>query len=88
MHDTVVVPTTDLSNTDLNHCVAMYIGLWHHQVPHETFRELPRKLFKDILQRIILIARFEDATPPESEIICTWIDGLNNAVTYVMFDLH
>ena len=45
-------------------------------------------MFKDILQRIILTARFEDATPPECKIICMWIDRLNKAVTYVMFDRH
>ena len=45
-------------------------------------------MFKDILQRIILTARFEDATPPECKIICLWIDRLNKAVTYVMFDRH
>ena len=52
------------------------------------FKELSKqgKFFKDILQRIILTAQFEDATLSESEIICMWIDGLNNAVTYVMFN--
>ena len=61
-----------------------------HQVPHKTSRELSEqgKVFKDILQRIILTARFEDATPPKCEIIHMWIDGLNKAVTYVAFDRH
>ena len=59
-------------------------------VPHETIWELSKqgKLFKDILQRVILPAQFEDATPSECEIICMWIDGLKNAVTYVTFDGH
>ena len=58
MHDTLVVPTTNLSNANLNHCVAIYICLQQHQVLDETFRELSGqgKLFKDILQRIILAA--------------------------------
>ena len=56
--DTLVVPTTIISDADPNHCVATYIGLQQHQVPHETFRELSKqgKVFKDILQRIILTA--------------------------------
>ena len=56
MHDTLVVPTTVLSDADLNHCIAIYIGWQQHQVPHETFRELSKegKLFKDIFQIIIL----------------------------------
>ena len=44
------------------------------------------ELFKDILQRVILTAQFEDATPSECEIICMWIDGLKNKVTFVMFN--
>ena len=90
MCDTLVVPTTILSDADLNHCIAVYISLQQHQVPHETFKELSKqgKLLKDLLQRIILTARFEDATPPESKIIHMLIAGLNNAVTYVMFDGH
>ena len=67
-----------------------YVDLWQHQVPLETFKELSKQgeLFKDILQRVILPAQFEVATPPECEIICMWIDGLTNAVAYVMFNGH
>ena len=66
------------------------MGLQQQQVPHETFRELSKqeKVCKDILQRIILTARFEDATPPECKIICMWYDGLSNAATYIVFDRH
>ena len=44
------------------------------------------KVFRDILQRIILTARFEDATPPECDVIHMWYEGLNKAATYVMFN--
>ena len=51
-------PLSPTCNADLNWCIAIYISLWQHQVPHETFRELSEQgeLFKDILQRIILTA--------------------------------
>ena len=90
MPDRLVVPTTGMSDTNLNHCKAIYINMQQDQVPHETFRELSEqgKVFKDILQRIILTARFEDTTPPKCKILCMWIDGLNKAVTYVAFDRH
>ena len=82
--------TTYLNDGNLNFCVHRYIKLQLHQVPHETIRELSKqgKLFKDILQRVILPARFEDARPSGCRIICMWIDGLKNTVTYVMFDRH
>ena len=59
-------------------CDTLVVTHHHHkqcqpqyQVPHETFRELSKqtKVFKDILQRILLTARFEDATPPKCKII-------------------
>ena len=42
----------------------------------------------EILQRIILTAKFEDATPPEGDIIHMWYDGLNKVIMYVTFDRH
>ena len=88
MHNSLVVPITVISDTDLNCSETIYMGQWQHQVPHETFKELSKqgKVFKDILQRIILTARFEDATPPKCEIICMWYEGLNKTPTYVTFD--
>ena len=44
------------------------------------------KVFKDILQRIIFPARFEDAMPDECEIICIWYEGTKTTDTYVVFD--
>ena len=43
-------------------------------------------MFKDILQRIIFPARFEDAAPAECEIICMWYEGTKRADPYVIFD--
>ena len=40
----------------------------------------------DTLQRIIFPARFEDATLSECKVIYMWYEGLNKALTYVMFD--
>ena len=85
-----MAPTTDLSDANLNHCVCRYIDLQQHGVLHETSTELSKQgeLFKDILQRVILTAPFEDAVPSKCKIIHMWIDGLKNKVTYVMFDGH
>ena len=49
-----------------------YLGQQQHQVPQETLKELCKqgKVFRDILQRIILTARFEDATLLKCEAIC------------------
>ena len=87
MCNTLVVPITIVSNADITHCEAIYMGQQQHQVPHETWRELfeQGRVFKDVLQRIIFPARVEDATPPKCKVICMWYDGLNNAQTYVMF---
>ena len=43
MHNTLVVPITIISDADLNHCEAIYMGQWQHRVPHETFRELSKQ---------------------------------------------
>ena len=84
----LVVPITIMSDANINHCEAIYLGQWQHQVPHETWKEpfKQAKVFRDILQRIIFPARFEDATPPKCEVIHMWYHGLNKAETYVTFD--
>ena len=83
-----MAPTTDLNDGNLNFCICRYIKLWQYQVPDETSMELSEQgeLFKDILQRVILTAQLEDATPSEFKIICMWIDGLKDEVTWVMFN--
>ena len=53
-----------------------------------NFEYLQKSCLSNLNGWIILTAQFEDAKPPESEIIHMWIDGLNNAVTYVMFNGH
>ena len=54
----LAVPTTDLCECDINSCVGEHVAKQPCQVPHETFKELSQQadLFKDILQRIILLA--------------------------------
>ena len=61
---------------------------WRHQVPHVTWRELIEQgeVFKDIMQRIIFPARFEDATPSECDVICFWYEGTMRTLTYVTFN--
>ena len=88
--DAIVVPITVISNSNLNHCETIYFGQQQHCVPHETFRGLPKqgKVFKDILERIILTARFEGATQFECKVICMWYEGLSKALTYVVLDGH
>ena len=56
-------------------------SIWFHV---EFYKQ--GKVIRDILQRIILTARFEDSTPPKCKVICMWYEGLNKAVTYVTFD--
>ena len=88
MHDTFVIPITIISDANLNHCKTLYLGQWQHQVQHEALNECCKqgKVFRDILQRIILTARFEDTTPPECEVICMWYEGLSKTATYAMFN--
>ena len=83
--DALVVPTTDLNDGDINHCVSRYVTMWQHQVPYRTFKELSEQgeLLKDILQRVILPAQFEAATPSECKVIHMWIEGLKNAAAYI-----
>ena len=83
-----MAPTTDPSNGNLSLCVCRYIELRWQQVLDETSMELSEQgeLFKDIRQRVILTAQFEDATPSKCKIICMWIDGLKNKVFWVMFN--
>ena len=58
VHDALAVPTTNLSESNINGCVGEDVTKQQCQVPHETFKELYQQgeLFKDILQRIILPA--------------------------------
>ena len=79
MRNTLVVPITIISDADLNHCEAIYLGQQQHQVPHGTLKELCKqgKVFRDMVQRIILTARFEDATPADSKLICLCYEGLS-----------
>ena len=42
--------------------------------------------FKDIMQRIIFSARFEDAMPSEYKFICVWYEGTTRTMTNVMFN--
>ena len=65
-----------------------WMSQWRHQVPHATWRELIEQgeVFKDIMQRIIFPARFEDATPSECEVVCLWYEGTMRALTYVTFN--
>ena len=85
-----MAPTTYRNDGDLNFCIHRYIKLRQYQVPDETSMELSERgeLFKDILQRVILTAQFKDSTPSKSKIICMWIDGLHDEVTWVTFDGH
>ena len=73
MHDTLVVPITVVNDADINHCEAIYVGQQQHLVPHETWKELYQqgRVLRDVLQRIIFPARFEDATPPKYKVICS-----------------
>ena len=83
-----MVPTTDLSEHNINGCIGEYVTNWQCQVPHETFKELSQQgeLFKDILQIIILPAQFKAATASECKFICMWIEGLRTALAFVKLD--
>ena len=85
MCDALVVPTSDLNKDDINHFISEYISMWQHQVPYRSFKELCEqgKVFKDILQRVILPTQFEAATSSKCEITCMWIEGLKNGVAYI-----
>ena len=88
MCNALAVPTTDLNEGDINHCIGKYITMQQHQVPYQAFKELSEQgeLFKDILQRVILPAQFEAATPSECEAICMWIEGIKKVPAYAKFD--
>ena len=62
MRDTLKVPITIISDADITYCKTCWMGQWRQQVPHATWRELVEQgeAFKDIMQRIIFPARFED----------------------------
>ena len=86
--DALAVPTTDLSECDINQCIGEYVTKWQCQVSYRTFKELSQKgeLFKDILQRIILPARFKAATASKCEVIHMWIKGLRKAPAFAKLD--
>ena len=83
-----MVPTTDLNAGNINCCICRYITTRPHQVPEGTFKELSEQgeLFENILQRVILQAKFEAATSSKCEILHIWIEGLKNAAAYVTID--
>ena len=88
MHNALAVPTTDLSEHNINQCIAKYVTKGQHQVPYRTFKELPQQgeLFQDILQRIIFPAQFEAATASKCKVIHMWIEGLKKALANVKLD--
>ena len=90
VHNALAVPTSNLTEDDINCCISKYVTTWQHQVQYRTFKELCKqgKVFKDILQRVILPAQFEAATSSECKIICMWIEGLKNAVAYITIDVQ
>ena len=61
MRDALAVPTTDLNESDIDRCISGYGTMWKHQVTYGTYKQLSEQgeLFKDILQRVILLAQFE-----------------------------
>ena len=85
MYNALAVPTSNLSEDDINHCISEYVTKQQYQVRYGTFKELWKqgKLVKDILQRVILPAQFETATSSECEIICMWIEGLKHTMAYI-----
>ena len=88
MHNDLGVLITVISDADIRRCKTCWMGQQRHQVPHATWRELIEQgdAFKDIMQRIIFPARFEDATPSECKVICMWYEGTMRTPTYVTFD--
>ena len=44
------------------------------------------EVFKDIMQRIIFPARFEDVMPSECEVIHLWYERTMRTLTYVTYD--
>ena len=65
VHNALKVPITIVSDADIARCENHWVTKWSHQVPHATWGELTEQgeAFKDIMQRIIFLARFEDSTP-------------------------
>ena len=88
MHNSLKVPITVIRNADIMGCKNCWMGQWRHQVPHATWGELIEQgeAFKDILQRIIFQARFEDAMPSKCKVICMWYERTMRTLTYVVFD--
>ena len=88
MHDTLKVPITIISDTDITYCKTCWMGQQRPQVPHATWRELIEQgeVFKHIMQRIIFPGRFEDATPSKCKVIHMWYEGTMRTLTYVTFN--
>ena len=80
MCNTLKVPITVMSDTDIAHCETHWMGQQRHWVPYATWRELIEQgeVFKDRMQRIAFPARFEDALPSECEVVCMWYEQNTN----------
>ena len=72
----------------IDSCATHWMGKQKYKPRYATWRGLTEevKVFKDILQRIIFPARFEDAMPAECEIICMWYEGTKRTDPYIIFD--
>ena len=85
MHDILKVPITDIDEYTINFgCIC-----WACKPPSGFFLGgLPREVrdFKDILEQIIFMARFQDATPAECKIIHTWYKWTMKIQSYIDFD--
>ena len=62
MHNALKVPITIVNNAHINSCTTHWTGEQKYKPQYATWRGLTEeaKVFKDILQRIIFPARFED----------------------------
>ena len=87
MYDALTVPITIVSEADIARCKTCWMGQKSHLVPHTTWRELIEQgdAFKDIMQRIIFTARFEDAMPSECEVILMWYEETKKSLTSATF---
>ena len=85
MHNALKVPITIISNAHIDSCATCWMGEQKYKPQYATWRGLTEeaKVFKDILQRVIFTARFEDAMTGECEIICMWYEGTKRTETYV-----
>ena len=67
MHNALQVLITDISDTDIADWGNHWMTQWSSQVPLAIWRELIQQgeVLRDIMQWIILLARFEDVMPDE-----------------------